>query len=145
MLFFSQLLFFLLFFSLSQLDDRISYMKPTTAISEKPDPETNRLQISRAQDIVHMLESGNTRMKNYAEAWETVGYKRLTAVERLTRERIQVVIAQSHNDIHGIFAIFDRNHGKTLDVLEFARGLKLLGLQFKEAEIFALFGMSVNY
>lgn len=127
--------------SLNFGDDRISYMKPTVAVNEAPDPETNRLSIARTHDIVDMIESGDRRKKDYGEAWSSVGYKRLTECERLTRERIQVVIAQSHNDIKSVFAIFDRNHGNTLDTLEFARGIKLLGLNFNTVEIFALFGI----
>ncbi len=124
-------------------DDRISYLKSvtTTDINTTDRIDVNKMEILREQEIRALQDCGVTRAKDYAEAWEAVGYKRLTEVEELTRRRIQVVTRNQANDIGRVFDIFDRNHGKRLEVLEFARGLKLLNLQFKEVEIFGLFGM----
>jgi len=124
-------------------DDRISYLKSvtTTDINTTDRIDVNKMEILREQEIRALQDCGVTRAKDYAEAWEAVGYKRLTEVEELTRRRIQVVTRNQANDIGRVFDIFDRNHGKRLEVLEFARGLKLLNLQFKEVEIFGLFGV----
>ena len=101
----------------------------------------DKLNVIKDAHIRNKSKSRRTRRNDYNEAWEIVGFERLAFLEDKIKERIVECTGDSEAELKKVFNYLDRNHSRIIDLYEFARALNMLGLHFKEIEVFAIFGL----
>ena len=81
-----------------------------------------------------------TRHADYLSALEIVGEQNVLDMEQSVRDRMQDCTKNDPSLIRKAFHHFDRDHSGGIDIQEFDRALKIIGLDLKEIEVYALFG-----
>lgn len=122
-------------------DDRISYSKSMSQES-----------FSIHQDLVDSMAivseqtqrmEGKTpaqRRRDYMEATEIVGERNLDRMEEMMRDKLQQRTKAGPFELRKTFKYFDRDQSGGIDIGEFSSALELMGFQFNEMQILALFG-----
>lgn len=123
-------------------DERINFPKSLSRGTFTPQVNADKLNVIKDAHIRNKSKSRRTRRNDYNEAWEIVGFERLAFLEDKIKERIVECTGDSEAELKKVFNYLDRNHSRIIDLYEFARALNMLGLHFKEIEVFAIFGLS---
>lgn len=122
-------------------DDRISY---STSMSQESFAIHQDLVDSMAivSEQTQRME-GKTpaqRRRDYMEATEIVGDVNLDRMEEMMRDKLQQRTKAGPFELRKTFKYFDRDQSGGIDIGEFSSALELMGFQFNEMQILALFG-----
>lgn len=129
------------FSSLQLGDDRITFKKSlakSTFVQESVSPE--KMSVIIDAHLRNKTKSSKTRHADYLAAIEMVGERRVLDMECFVRDKFQDCTHDNVALIRKAFHHFDRDHSGGLDIREFHRALSLIGLDFTEIEVLALFG-----
>lgn len=129
------------FSNLTLGDERINFPKSLSRGTFTPQVTADKLNIIKDAHIRNKSKSRRSRRNDYNEAWEIVGFDRLAKLEDKIKDRIIECTGDSEVELKKVFNYLDRNHSHIIDLFEFARALNMLGLHFKEIEVFAIFGL----
>jgi Ca2+-binding EF-hand superfamily protein len=80
------------------------------------------------------------RRRDYMEATEIVGDVNLDRMEEMMRDKLQQRTKAGPFELRKTFKYFDRDQSGGIDIGEFSSALELMGFQFNEMQILALFG-----
>ena len=122
-------------------DDRISYSKSMSQESFSIHQDlVDQMAIVSEQTQRMENKTPAQRRRDYLEATEIVGERNLDRMEEMMRDKLQQRTKAGPFELRKTFKYFDRDQSGGIDIGEFSSALELMGFQFNEMQILALFG-----
>jgi Ca2+-binding EF-hand superfamily protein len=129
------------FSSLVLGDDRITFGKSLAAEQFKLTPElSQRMSVMSEAELRMRTKSPQQRRRDYIEAMSVVGESSVDRMEAMMREKLHQRTKTGPFQLRKTFKFFDRDGSGAIDIGEFSRALELMGFQFTDMQILALFG-----
>ena len=75
----------------------------------------------------------------YAEAYSIVGIDKIHEMEQMMRDKLQQRTKTGPFQLRKTFKYFDRDGSGGIDFFEFQRAMELMGFQFNDVQLLALF------
>jgi hypothetical protein len=89
-------------------------------------------------------KTAKVRHADYVSTLEIVGEAAVAEMEQMIKQRLTELTNEDPSMVSKAFHRFDRNNDGSIDIREFDKALKAIGIELKEIEVYALFGKYVN-